>query len=145
MIWHQSRVQAGEADAFAVLVERHSRRVFRLAFRITGNENDANVIVPETFMRAYRKIHRYESRASFARWIHTIARNLALGTLKKSRPGITELEMVSPAATPERLATSQLLGERIANALNQLRTRERAAFILRHYEGVPLVEIGETL
>ena len=48
-----SRVQAGEADAFADLVERHSRSVFRLAFRITGNESDADEIVQETFMRAY--------------------------------------------------------------------------------------------
>ena len=140
-----SRVQAGEADAFADLVERHSRSVFRLAFRITGNESDADEIVQETFMRAYREIHRYESRASFATWIHTIARNLALDTLRKNRPGTTELELVSPAPTPERLASSQLLGERIAEALKGLSLHERAAFTLRHYEGVPLLEIGESL
>lgn len=140
-----SRVQAGEADAFAELVERHSRSVFRLAFRITGNESDADEIVQETFMRAYREIHRYESRASFATWIHTIARNLALDTLRKNRPGTAELELVSTAPTPERLAGSQLLGERIAEALKGLSVYERAAFTLRHYEGVPLVEIGESL
>ncbi len=140
-----SRVQAGEADAFAELVERHSRSVFRLAFRITGNESDADEIVQETFMRAYREIHRYESRASFATWIHTIARNLALDTLRKNRPGTAELELVSTAPTPERLAGSQLLGERIAEALKGLSVHERAAFTLRHYEGVPLLEIGESL
>ncbi len=75
------RVQAGEAGAFAELVERHSRSLSRVAYRIMGNENDADEIVQETFMRAYREIHRYESRASFATWIHTIARNLAVDTL----------------------------------------------------------------
>ena len=80
-----SRVRAGEAEAFAGLVERHSRSVFRVAYRITGNESDADEIVQETFMRAYREIHRYESRASFATWIHTIARNLAVDKeLKRS-------------------------------------------------------------
>jgi len=140
-----SRVRAGEAEAFAGLVERHSRSVFRLAYRITGNENDADEIVQETFMRAYREIHRYESRASFATWIHTIARNLALDILRKNRPGSAEIELVSSAPTPERLASSHLLGERIAAALNGLSTHERAAFTLRHYEGVPLIEIGETI
>jgi len=139
-----SRVRAGEAEAFAGLVER-SRSVFRLAYRITGNENDADEIVQETFMRAYREIHRYESRASFATWIHTIARNLALDILRKNRPGSAEIELVSSAPTPERLASSHLLGERIAAALNGLSTHERAAFTLRHYEGVPLIEIGETI
>lgn len=139
------RVQAGEKDAFALLVDRHSQSVFRAAYRITGNETDADEIVQETFLRAYREIHRYESRASFSTWIHTIARNLALDSLRKNRPGTAEREPVSTAPTPERLVSSQLLGERIAEAMQQLSPHERVAFTMRHYDGVPLVEIGESL
>jgi RNA polymerase sigma-70 factor (ECF subfamily) len=140
-----SRVQAGETDAFGLLVERHSQSVFRAAYRITGNETEADEIVQETFLRAYREIQRYESRASFSTWIHTIARNLALDSLRKNKPGAPDLELVSPAPTPERLATSQLLGERISEAMKQLSPHERAAFTMRHYDGTPLVEIGESL
>ncbi|OYW12968.1 MAG: hypothetical protein B7X34_01125 [Acidobacteriia bacterium 12-62-4] len=77
--------------------------------------------------------------------MHTIARNLALDSLRKSKPGAPDLELVSTAPTPERLVSSKLLGERIAGAMEQLSPHERVAFTMRHYDGVPLVEIGESL
>ena len=70
-----ARAQTGDSDAFRTLVERHSRNVFRLAFRMTGNENDAEDIVQETFLKAYRQLHRYESRSSFGTWLFRIAAN----------------------------------------------------------------------
>src|SRR5688572_5021931 len=62
------RVIAGDSNAFGLLVERHSRSVFRLAYRITSNESDAEEVVQEAFLRAFREIRRYESRASFSTW-----------------------------------------------------------------------------
>ena len=72
------QVRAGDIDAFRGLVERHSRKVFHLAFRMTGNEHDAEDIVQETFMKAFRQLSRFESRASFGTWLHRIAANCAL-------------------------------------------------------------------
>ena len=60
-----ARVRAGDTDGFRTLVERHSRGVFRLAYRITGNEADAEDVVQEAFLRAYRQIDRYELRSQF--------------------------------------------------------------------------------
>src|SRR6266540_1687209 len=60
------QVKAGDAEAFRVLVDRHSRSVFRIAYRIVGNEADAEDVVQEAFMRAFRQIAVFESRASFA-------------------------------------------------------------------------------
>lgn len=92
------RVITGDRDAFALLVERHSRSVFRLAFRITGSEADADEVVQETFLRAFRQIHRYESRASFATWISTIAANLALDTLRKRKRWVATDEHIDKTA-----------------------------------------------
>lgn len=73
-------------EAFRALVERHGRAVFRLAHRMTGSRTDAEDIVQETFIRAYRQLSRFESRASFATWIHRIAVNCAIDLLR-SRGG----------------------------------------------------------
>ena len=55
------RAQSGDSDAFRLLVEQHSRVIFRLAFRMTGNEEDAEDVVQETFLRAYRRLSDYEA------------------------------------------------------------------------------------
>ena len=74
--------RSGDDDAFRVLVERHSRNVFRLAFRMTGNEQDAEDVVQETFLRAYRQLSKYESRSSFATWLFRIASNYSLDLIR---------------------------------------------------------------
>src|SRR5258708_8745565 len=73
-----ARAKAGDADAFRVLVERHSRPMFRLAFRMTGNEQDAEDIVQDTFLRAYRRIEKFAERASFGTWLYRITANCSL-------------------------------------------------------------------
>ncbi len=60
------RARSGDSDAFRLLVEQHSRAIFRLAFRMTGNEEDAEDVVQETFLRAYRQLDKYEARSSFS-------------------------------------------------------------------------------
>src|SRR5260370_8050783 len=59
------RTLAGDRDAFRVLVERHSQNVFRLAYRMTGNRHDAEEVVQEAFLRAYKKLGHFPSRANF--------------------------------------------------------------------------------
>src|SRR5665213_1537260 len=61
-----ARARQGDSEAFRTLVERHSRRAFQLAFRIAGNEQDAEDVVQESFIRAYRQLSRFEARAHFA-------------------------------------------------------------------------------
>src|ERR1700751_2229989 len=80
-----ARAQSGDGDAFRVLVERHSRSVFRLAFRMTGNEQDAEDVVQETFLRAYRQLAHFEARASFSTWLYRIAANYSLDLIRIRR------------------------------------------------------------
>src|ERR1700694_3718000 len=77
-----ARAQAGDQDGFRVLVERHSRALFRLAYRMTGNEQDAEDMVQETFLRAYRQLGRFESRANFSTWLHRIAVNCSIDLIR---------------------------------------------------------------
>jgi RNA polymerase sigma-70 factor, ECF subfamily len=79
------RAQSGDNDAFRLLVERHSRNVFRLAFRMTGNEQDAEDVVQETFLRAYRQLNKYEARSSFATWLFRIASNYSLDLIRSRK------------------------------------------------------------
>src|SRR5687768_5310730 len=80
-----AKAKAGDRDGFRLLVERHSRSVFRLAFRMTGNEQDAEDIVQETFLKAYRQLKNYEARSSFGTWLYRIASNCSLDLVRSRR------------------------------------------------------------
>src|SRR5215212_3637269 len=77
-----ARARQGDSDAFRVLVERHSRSVFRLAFRMTGNEQDAEDVVQESFLRAFRQLGRFESRANFGTWLYRIVANCSVDLMR---------------------------------------------------------------
>ena len=76
------RALAGDKDGFRVLVERYSHSLFRLAFRMTGNEPDAEDVVQESFLRAWRHLPNYDGRASFSTWVFRIATNCALRSIE---------------------------------------------------------------
>jgi RNA polymerase sigma-70 factor (ECF subfamily) len=155
-----ARVRAGDGDAYRVLVDRHSRSVFRLAYRMTGNEQDSEDVVQETFLRAYKQLHRWEARSSFGTWLYRIAANYSLDlmrrrkrhgevTMNDSGPDDDALEMAqalpSTDAGPERLLFSNRVQACVTGALNELSQQERTAFVLRHFEGQSIDEISAAL
>lgn len=153
-----ARVKAGDRDAFRHLVERHSRSVFRLAYRLTGHEQDAEDVVQETFLRAFREIRRFEARSSFATWLYRITVNCSHDLLRQrpragSRPSLDdpdagvalELADSSAAADPLRGLVSRRIDERVQTAMNGLSDQERSAFVMRHFEGLSIEEIGRVL
>src|SRR5579884_961 len=91
-----ARARTGDTDAFRVLVERHSRALFRLAFRMTGNQQDAEDVVQESFLRAYKQLGKFDQRASFGTWLYRIASNCSLDLVRsrKRRGGESEDEVV---------------------------------------------------
>src|SRR6202795_3810975 len=80
-----ARARQGDSEAFRALVERHSRSVFRLAFRMTGNEHDAEDVVQESFLRAYRQLGRFEARANFGTWLYPMVANCAVDMLRANQ------------------------------------------------------------
>jgi RNA polymerase sigma-70 factor, ECF subfamily len=152
------QVRKGNQLAFRVLVERHSRSVFRLAYRMCGNEQDAEDLVQETFLRAYKQISKFDGRSTFSTWLYRICANCSLDLLRsrKSRREVKVkdygeqsqdwLEAVAaPQPGPERLTQSGQMAKLLEPALNQLSEMERTAFVLRHYEGCDIEEIAEAL
>jgi len=151
-----ARARQGDEDAFRVLVEQHSRSVFRLAYRMTGNEQDAEDVVQESFLRAYKQLGRFESRANFGTWLYRITANCCVDLMRarqarhdQSRGESLDLAFEQlPAGDgpgPERLAESAEIERRVQTALVALSPLERAAFTLRHYEGRTIDEISATL
>jgi RNA polymerase sigma-70 factor (ECF subfamily) len=148
----------GNQNAFRVLVERHSRSVFRLAFRMTGNEQDAEDAVQETFLRAYKQLHRFDGRAAFGTWLYRIAANCSLDLIRvrkarsEQQPSVGENDIphwldriAAPDPSPERITQSSQIIGLLEPALQQLTEIERTAFIMRHYEGCDIEQIACTL
>ena len=150
------RARAGDQAAFQGLVERHSRTVFRLAYRMTGNESDAEDVVQDTFLKAYRRLDQFELRANFGSWLYRIAANSAYDLLRlrarrEEQPiaeDDAESERPLPPSTdpaPDRLLFSEEVRRRVKSAMARLSDRERSAFVLRHHEGMTIEEIAEAL
>jgi RNA polymerase sigma-70 factor (ECF subfamily) len=155
-------VLAGKPETFRVLVDRHSRKVFGLAYRMTGNEHDADEVVQETFLRSFKRLDSFESRSSFSTWLYRIASNCALDLLAKRKvekthiveadarddetnPEERTLDYATPQPGPERMLLSAELRQRVADAMKRLTAVERTAFVLRHFEGQSIIDIGQAL
>lgn len=153
------QANAGDQDAFRLLVERHSHAIFRIAFRMSGNEQDAEDLVQETFLRAYRQLNRFGQRSAFATWLYRICVNCSLDLLRvrKSRKErqLMQFQMrddsqhredvPTHAPSPERLSRSNEIADLLVPVLDSLSETERSAFLLRHYEGCNIDEIAEVL
>ena len=150
-------VCGGDSEAFQSLVERHSKYVFHVAYRLTGSSQDAEDVVQETFLKAYRQLSRFEARADFRTWLHRIAMNCSIDLIRARRsrevgqdPSDLEAAAAGESAratgfAPDRLTLSVEIDERVRAALDGLTTMERAAFMLRHVEGRPIREVSAAL
>lgn len=147
-----AHAREGDRDAFRALVERHGRSAFRLAFRLTGNAQDAEDVVQEAFLRVYRQLARFEARSDFGTWFHRIVVNCAMDVLRdrqaRREKGRVEAadsileDMPASGPTPEHMAEGAELRRRLDACLDALTPLERMAFTLRHYDGRSIEEIG---
>jgi RNA polymerase sigma-70 factor (ECF subfamily) len=150
-------VLGGDKEAYGALVVRYSGRLFRVAFRITGNEADAEDVVQDAWLRGYRKLESFESRSDFGTWIYRIAVRCALDKIggrkvdESSRVAETtdrgqhEVQIADQAAGPERLLLSGEIGAMQQIAMHGLSATERTAFVLRHLEDRTTEEIATVM
>ncbi|MFN2633651.1 MAG: RNA polymerase sigma factor [Thermoanaerobaculia bacterium] len=146
------RAKAGDRDAFREIVETHSRHVFGLAFRMTGNEEDAEDVVQETFLKAYRGLARFQGTSEVSTWLHRIAANCAVDLLRRRRGAAfsasssPDADLVPDAGSgPEAAAYGSEIDRRMQASLDRLSAMERAAFTLRHFEGRSIGEVAGIL
>ena len=150
-----ARARAGDEESFRQLVEDHSRGAFRLAYRMTSSRENADDVVQEAFLRAYRSLHRFDSRSRFGTWLHRITVNCAMDHLRRAHREAGRRDaaadeafmerQASDAPGPERLAASGQIGLQVERALATLSPLERSAFVLRHFEQQSIAEIGRQL
>jgi RNA polymerase sigma-70 factor (ECF subfamily) len=149
-----ANAQRGDRDAFSTLVRRYERRVVGVALAVVHNQDDALELAQETFVRAFEKLPRFESRSSFSTWLYRIAANLAIDFWRRERrynvlrgeDAENELRRL-PSANGDsfKAANQSELGERLSKALEQVTPEHRAVILLREVEGLSYDEISEVL
>ena len=133
------------------IVADHSTRVYRLAYRLTGNAYDAEDLTQEVFVRVFRSLHTY-TPGTFEGWLHRITTNLFLDQARrKSRirfdalPEDADNRLPSPVATPDAAYLNQMFDADVEAALADLPPDFRAAVVLCDVEGLSYEEIADVL
>ena len=152
-----SRTLAGDGNAFAILVSRFQRKIFRVAYAIVRDEVEADTITQDTFVQAYTHLSRFEGRSELETWLTRIAINRSRDLLRRRRfvslftTGNDEdeqpvmLEPVDERPDPERQLMAVQLRAAITRAEATLSAQQKVIFRLRHYENLSLEEVAEHL
>ena len=146
-----ARLRAGDQAAYAQLVEEHAGKIYRLALRLMGNEADAEDVLQETFLSAFRSIDRFEARSSLSTWLYRIASNLAIDALRargsRDRTHQTHLRLVGEEEAPK--APELLQEKEVESIFSQLAQilppAQRQAFVLREVEGLSTSEVAKIM
>ena len=152
------RIREGETELFGQVVHAHQKRIFRVALYYVRDPAVADTLTQDTFIRAFEHIGRFRGDAQLETWLTRIAINLCLTFLKKRQRELkrsaTEnftagdkgdpaiLEVTDTAATPEEQLLRRETMHRIERAVSLMSGRQKTVFLLRHYEGLSLEEIG---
>ncbi|HTO98652.1 MAG TPA: sigma-70 family RNA polymerase sigma factor [Myxococcales bacterium] len=160
------RAQQGDAGAFAMLVERHQRQLYRLALRMTGSEADAQEVLQEAFLNAFKKLPEFRGEAQFSSWLYRIAANSALMRLRRKRRAPDNLadqplELSGPRFSAEgyleptsssdwsQRADEKMMSGELGTAINQavqdLPDDYRTVFLLKDVDGLSNEEIAHAL
>ncbi len=154
--------QKGQRSSFDTLVRRYDQSVLRLALHMLGNEQDAQDVHQEAFIKAYRHLGNFRFECSFYTWLYRIVTNLCLDQMRRRKSRREDPATVSDSsgeemdllanirddrsmANPGRELERKAMAEGIAAALDKLTPRERTVFELKHYQGLKLRTIGEML
>ena len=151
------RVQAGDADAFEPLVEKYKRKVFRLAYQVLRDQEEALDTAQEAFVKAFRALPAFKGDSAFYTWLFRITMNVALDRRRQRAartkslgaedvtPEEWERTAVSTDPDPEDVATSAERRDRIRKGLDSLSDHHRTIIILSDIEGLQYREIAEVL
>lgn len=142
-----ARALAGDPAAERALYDAHVERVYRLAYRMAGDDDLARDITQDAFVRAFDRLADFRHDAALATWLHRIALSVALNTLEKVRrlrAREAPLEEGLTAAAPDRRADPDL-PVRLAEAVDALPPGYRTVFLMHDLEGYTHEEIGAAL
>jgi RNA polymerase sigma-70 factor, ECF subfamily len=149
------RLAAGDRDALAPLMHRHSTRLFRLALGYLRNPDDAQDVVQEAFVKAYQNAPRWDGSVEAGPWLSRVAVNLSIDRWRRNRRRLATfspladddraVSLAGPGPGPDEGVASRERRERVERLLAVLPERQRAVVVLRHYQDMSLEEIAQTL
>jgi len=153
------QMRKGDIASFRRLVERYKKKVYYLAYDMTGNHHDAEDISQEVFIKVFRFIKNFRQKAKLSSWLYQVTVNTCIDAQrrKKAKPQVlaegAQLESMHHSASqkdfglsePERKAMGDLLQERIRQMLGRVSPRERSVFVMRYYNELKIGEIAEIL
>ena len=151
------RVQAGDTEAFEPLVEKYKRKVFRLAYQVLRDQEEALDVAQEAFVKAFRALAAFKGDSAFYTWLFRITMNVALDRKRQRATRVRSLgtgdvppeewerTAVSTDPDPEDVATGVERRERIRKGLDSLSEHHRTIIILSDIEGLQYREIAEVL
>ena len=151
------RIRSGEPELFEQLVEAYQRRVFRLVYTLVRDAGEADSVTQDVFVKAYKGLRDFKGEAAFETWITRIAINSVRDGIRRRKPVVSFGDLrgaegdgalpphldPSDGTSPERELLSREIRQRINDALVDLSPRQRAVFVMKHYEEKSIAEIGE--
>jgi RNA polymerase sigma-70 factor, ECF subfamily len=154
-----TQAQAGDFTAFQSLVEPHEKRLFALAKRMTGNEQDAEDIVQDTLLKAIDNLQTFRAESSFGTWLYSIALNAGRHHLvHQKRQAMTQIEDLLDGTThhhdshhlkewrdPHSVMESDELRRFISKAVDEMSAEYSVTFILRYEDELSIKEIADLL
>lgn len=142
--------QKGDTDAFDRLFYKYRDKIYRTAYRMINNQEDALDLTQEIFLKAYKNINKYNFKSEFSTWLYRLAINVCIDELRKRKNSNEILTDAIPedriySDTPEDIILSEEQQSLIWKALNLMKEKERVVIILREMEGLSYEEIANTL
>jgi RNA polymerase sigma-70 factor, ECF subfamily len=156
----RARVVGGDVEAFEYFVRTYQKRITRFVFTLLRDPSEADCVTQDVFVKAFRAIGDFKGDSAFETWLTRIAINTVRDRIRRRRPVVSFSEFrdfddedgpeIPPAldpadgTSPERDLLSGEIRRRIADALVTLSPRQRAVFVMKHYEEKSIAEIGQS-
>jgi len=154
-----SKAKAGDVEAFEQLIEAYQKKVYNLALRMTGNQDDAADLAQEAFIRVFRSISGFKEQSSFSTWVYRITTNVCLDEIRKRKnrkvisideeihmdEGEIKRQVISEEPLPDELAEREELRSIVNAAINSLPEDQRIVLTLRDLNGLSYDEIAKIL
>jgi RNA polymerase sigma-70 factor, ECF subfamily len=138
--------RAGDVDAFEVLVRRHEGRMYRVALRLLGSDADAQDATQETFVRAWRGLGRFRGESAVSTWLYRIVTNRCLNVIAAQLPAENlDRDLPSVGSDPAEIAEQRERFAAVARHVTSLPPEQRAALVLRDFEGLSYEEVAGVL
>lgn len=153
------QAQTGDLQAYDELMRRHQGKIYGLIYNMTSNQQDAEDLVQEVFLKGYKVLDRFQGKSSFYTWIYRIAVNRTINYVKQRRNrsalSLNDLDLsiesdpayveLSSRENPFRDTSLSEMQEKLNAALQTLSEKHRAVVVLHDIQGVPHEEIGKMM